>query len=314
MPVKAQLKWLARPVFRLVKKVMRPGVRRFRGMLHAQIDQTLVPLATDVRSLRHELQNLPQQIPAPIVQVPAQPSQLTSLEQLILGMISQQGKRPEIVPPLGAFAIPLGEEELLLPHPLLPFYLHVGREAEQLPWMAIGRFESFVTSLLHRYLTAGDHALDVDPGHGYHTLSMALLAGPNGMIWLPPAPQSERNLSAHGFANRVRIDPRHTTRESFLRASLLQTNPALIRLNAPQHLSSDLAIIREARAPECRPVIVFGQTPEKGTTSRLLTPRDQQHGYRVYELKADGQLHSLAESDWSPHGPRIGVLSVNEEQ
>ena len=236
---------------------------------------------------------------------------LQESDRLLLAAVkmAQGGQGPPA--PVGFSAVALGNDRLLAAHPRLPFAYLDARDLRQTPYIVAGRFEPAVARALERLVRPGAAVVEVGAGQGYHTLSLADLAGPGGrVVALEPDPAAfavlNDNLTAHQLGHRVTALP---SGPAALPELLAARRADLVRIDARTRLAEALEHLQPALERDAGLGVLFPFQPALGGEPlvRVAGP-----ARRLWRLGEDGEAEEVSPRrllDGPPHA-RIDVLAA----
>lgn len=108
-------------------------------------------------------------------------------------------------------------------------------------------FENYITQLLEKTIKAGDTVLDIGAHIGYHTLTMAKLAGPSGKVYaFEPDPVNfallKKNIEVNGYQNTVLCQKAVSNRNGQDKLYIGKNSNALNRIYNSRHGQSSINI------------------------------------------------------------------------
>ena len=193
--MKALFKKWFRPIGRGAKNFLRPIAKKIRGPLTKLL--TPPEFETAIIDLEKLTQNLK--------------GYVDQSDQLILSMYRTLHLPAEKSP--AHLAVNLGNQRILTSHPVAPFMLVNGNDLRDTPRILLGQYQPGVRKAIQQLAQPGGTFVDLCAGQGYHTLSLAVLAGRQGRVFAVETDSEAANilhdnLIATEFDGRTKIFPR----------------------------------------------------------------------------------------------------------
>jgi Met-10+ like-protein len=226
--MKALLKRMLRPFYRGTKKILRPVADRLRGPL----SRLLYPpeFETVFRNLEQITNNLK--------------GYVDQSDQMLLAMFRtlHLPATPDRATPFTP--VNLRNGRILSKHPAAEFLFVDANDLHQTPRILLGDYRPHVTEALRRLVRLGDCCVDLGAGIGYHTLTMAVAAGPQGRSFAIELDERQASLLRDNVqANELLqicepMTPAHGSSEAealrwlMTRLTTLNRTPDLVRIAA----------------------------------------------------------------------------------
>lgn len=104
----------------------------------------------------------------------------------------------------------LSDGRVLAQHPIAPHMIVDGYCLLVTPPILLGTYEPAVTRFLRGAVGPGDVVVDIGANQGFHTLTLGMLAAPNGQVWaFEPHPRTRRilrdNIASNGLHHVVSV-------------------------------------------------------------------------------------------------------------
>ena len=281
--LQAWIKRLLRPVGRPLKRFAKPMYQRLRTgwralQAHHQVGKLLPILERTVENLRHEREQS---------------------DQLILALYQTLNYPPGVsekrIP--ANFAVPLGNQRLLVAHPHAPFMLLDTDDLSTTPRIVLNRYQPGVSTALRRLVRPGEVALDLDAAPGFHTLTLAVAVGNRGRVDAFVHAEREQemlgtNLTATGLRNVTRC---WLNQEPVALLKEIGRSPNLIRVGARVRVAT---IVELLSVPNVRFVFSWALEQETHPIAAALHAA----GLNFWTIDPDGTLFRTTWDEMARNG------------
>jgi hypothetical protein len=280
-PMKALFGRIFQSFGRALKNVLKPIAKKVRGPL----TKLLTP--PEFETAINNLENLTHNLKGYVDQS----------DQLLLAMFRnmQSAASNANGNGQGITAVNLGNQRILAKHPVAPFILLDGGDLYETPRILFNQYQPGPSKAIQQLAKPGGVFVDLGAGQGYHTLTLATIAGRTGRVFsIEPnaiaAHLLRDNLTAVGLHANTFIFPQDryiSTAMKWLKEQLVarQLRPAFIRVGASIKDIPVLDGLREFNSDEPAPQFLFSLPLGYALADQL-----QMVGYNFWLVDDDGAL------------------------